>query len=429
MSDIHSTTFRYEAVCQELGVPQNPYFLKMFEKEKEETIFDIRDNMHLYLAGNNKLLTDKRLDDKDCEVLYKLLQNNVFVTSLDLRYNNITDEGVKFIAKLLEENAVIEEINLMCNDFGKDGAEVLARALHKNTGLRCLRLNGNKIGNRGGMYLAQMLQINTTLQALDIADTDLTTESVIAVATVLNNNRTLKSLNMNRPILFTEQEECTVHFAKMLKVNTTLEELHLQKFEIRDFGATRLAENLMENLSLQYLDLSCNRITRDGVKELSKVLKRNTGIRHLNLSFNRLEDDGAIHVAEAIATYNTTLEILDVRTNNITGKGLCALSDALKMNATLNKIFIWGNVLEETAAIAFANLLDSGRLQKESTDVQPYLVDGKTILSELNHSEQRHYYYAPSYGADVPSWQPRGKNPRGSDVKAYSNSGREIMAM
>ncbi|WAR14668.1 LRC34-like protein, partial [Mya arenaria] len=394
MSDIHSTTFRYEAVCQELGVPQNPYFLKMFEKEKEETIFDIRDNMHLYLAGNNKLLTDKRLDDKDCEVLYKLLQNNVFVTSLDLRYNNITDEGVKFIAKLLEENAVIEEINLMCNDFGKDGAEVLARALHKNTGLRCLRLNGNKIGNRGGMYLAQMLQINTTLQALDIADTDLTTESVIAVATVLNNNRTLKSLNMNRPILFTEQEECTVHFAKMLKVNTTLEELHLQKFEIRDFGATRLAENLMENLSLQYLDLSCNRITRDG------VLKRNTGIRHLNLSFNRLEDDGAIHVAEAIATYNTTLEILDVRTNNITGKGLCALSDALKMNATLNKIFIWGNVLEETAAI-------------------PYLVDGKTILSELNHSEQRHYYYAPSYGADVPSWQPRGKNPRGSDVKAY----------
>lgn len=58
--------------------------------------------MHLYLAGNNKLLTDKRLGDKDCEALYKLLQNNVFVTSLDLRYNNITDEGIKFLAKLLE---------------------------------------------------------------------------------------------------------------------------------------------------------------------------------------------------------------------------------------------------------------------------------------------------------------------------------------
>ena len=58
--------------------------------------------MHLYLAGNNKLLTDKRLDDQDCEALYKLLQNNVFVSSLDLRYNNITDKGCVYLAKLLE---------------------------------------------------------------------------------------------------------------------------------------------------------------------------------------------------------------------------------------------------------------------------------------------------------------------------------------
>ena len=38
MSDIHSTAFRYEAVCTELGIPQNPYFVKMFEKEKEDGV-------------------------------------------------------------------------------------------------------------------------------------------------------------------------------------------------------------------------------------------------------------------------------------------------------------------------------------------------------------------------------------------------------
>ena len=42
---------------------------------------------------------------------------------------------------------------------------------------------------------------------------------------------------------------------------------------------------------------------------------------------------------------------LDVRTNNISGKGLCALSDAMKINQTLKQIFIWGNKLEESAAI------------------------------------------------------------------------------
>ncbi|MBO8711895.1 hypothetical protein INP24_14275, partial [Staphylococcus aureus] len=85
-------------------------------------------------------------------------------------------------------------------------------ALHKNAGLKALRLNGNKIGNRGGMFFAQMLQINTTLEALDLGDTDLTTESVIALATVLTANKTLKALNVNRPLLFSEQEETTVHF-------------------------------------------------------------------------------------------------------------------------------------------------------------------------------------------------------------------------
>ena len=50
-----------------------------------------------------------------------------------------------------------------------------------------------------------------------------------------------------------------------------------------------------------------NRMTRDGAKELSKLLKRDTGLKVLDLGFNRLGDDGALHLAEALATYNTTL--------------------------------------------------------------------------------------------------------------------------
>ena len=38
MTDVHSTAFRYEAVCEEMGIPQNPYFIKMFNKEKEDNV-------------------------------------------------------------------------------------------------------------------------------------------------------------------------------------------------------------------------------------------------------------------------------------------------------------------------------------------------------------------------------------------------------
>lgn len=426
MSDIHSTAYRYDAVCTELGVTPNPYIVKMLEKEKEETVLmkkrgEFKENMHLYLAGNNQLLTDKRLVDQDMLILYKTLQNNLYVTSLDLRFNNITDEGAKHLAKLIEESASIREINLMSNDIGPEGGEILARALQTNESLKALRLTGNKIGNRGGMALAQMLQVNTSLEALDVADCDLTIESVIALSTVLHQNKTLKALNVNRPILFTQQEETTVHYAKMLKVNTTLEEIHLQKYDMRDFGATRLAENLMQNNTLKCLNLSCNRVTRDGALEISKVLKENTAIEVLDLGYNRLEDDGACHIAEALKTYNTNLQTLVVSFNNIGNKGLCALADALKVNTSLKQIFIWGNKLEEPATIAFASLLESGRIEPQDTDIRSYVVDGVTKLCELNNSIRRHYYYAPSYGGDVPSWQPRGLNPRGSDVVAIKN--------
>lgn len=48
----------------------------------------------------------------------------------------------------------------------------------------------------------------------------------------------------------------TITFTSQFQVNKTLEELHLQKYDMRDFGMHRLAENLMENFTLTYLDLS-----------------------------------------------------------------------------------------------------------------------------------------------------------------------------
>lgn len=66
-------------------------------------------------------------------------------------------------------------------------------------------------------------------------------------------------------------------------------------------------------------------------------------------------------------------------------------------------------------------MLENGRIEPQDTDIRSYVVDGVTKLCELNNSIRRHYYYAPSYGDDVPNWQPRGQNPRGSDVVAIKN--------
>uniref|UniRef100_A0A803KGV8 Leucine rich repeat containing 34 n=1 Tax=Xenopus tropicalis TaxID=8364 RepID=A0A803KGV8_XENTR len=389
----------YTEVCSEQNQPINPFIAEILSQTEEQELYAST----LKLCGNNRLVQVQRVSDEDFLVLAQVLSKNSFITNLDLRYNRVTDNGAAHIATFLQNNSSVLCLNIMGNEIGTDGSEHITKALHRNTTLLSLRMTGNKIGNKGGMLFASMLQINSTLEELDLGDCDLGIQSLIALATVLLQNKTLKSLNLNRPIFYVMQEDTTVHLSEMLRVNSTLQELHLSKHEITDFGVQRLCDALHENHTLKYLNLSCNKITRDGVKYLAEVLKINKTLEILDLASNRMEDDGALYLAEAIYLYNRSLKALSVVSNNISGKGLQALAAAIKANNCLLYIYIWGNKINQEASMAFSQLLQSGRLSSSSTDVQPYVVDGRVCLAEIFHGLKKHYYWTPSYGmADDP---------------------------
>ncbi|KAM9316526.1 leucine-rich repeat-containing protein 34 [Gastrophryne carolinensis] len=383
---------QYSSACAELKLPSNPFIEDMLLQLKQQNTTTLK------LCGNHRQAAGRRITDEDFLVISNVLSSNYFITSLDLRFNNLTNKGTDYIAKFLQQGCSLFHLNLMGNDIETDGAEHIAKALHRNDTLRSLRMTGNKIGNKGGMFFAAMLQINSTLEDLDLGDCDLGIQSLIAFATVLLQNKSIKSLNLNRPVYYVSQEDTTIHFALMLKTNHTLQELHLSKHEMTDFGVERLCEALRENVSLKYLDLSCNKITRDGVKHLADLLKANKTLDILDLTSNRMEDEGVIHLAEALHTHSSSLKALAIVSNNITGKGLKHLAAAIQANINLKYIYIWGNILDEDACVAFSNLLSTGRLSSSSTDVQPYIVDGRIYLAELFHGLKKHYYWSPTYG-------------------------------
>ncbi|XP_052659193.1 leucine-rich repeat-containing protein 34 isoform X2 [Harpia harpyja] len=356
----------YVRACQNVGQPENPFIAHVLQEADNNDKIRGTKGITLKIAGNNHLVPVQRVTDDDLQVLASVLRSTVFVTGLDLRYNVLTDAGAKNMATFLQENCTLRYLNLMFNDIGTSGAELIARALHRNETLVYLRMTGNKIGNKGGMFFASMLQINSTLEKLDLGDTDM--------------------------------EETTVHVALMLKNNSSLVELHLGKHEMKNFGVERLCGALYENSSLRYLDLSCNKITCDGVKFLGELLKWNQTLEILDLNANRIEDDGAFYLSEALTLYNRTLQALSVVSNNISGKGLVALSDAMKTNMELSYIYIWGNKFDEVTCMAFSELIQTGRLKPNCTDVEPYEVDGHVHLAELSHGLQKHYYWTPSCG-------------------------------
>ncbi|XP_051538123.1 leucine-rich repeat-containing protein 34 [Myxocyprinus asiaticus] len=384
---------RYVSLCVESLKAPNACILEVFAENMS------RDGS-LKLTGNDRLKHRDRLTDDDMLVLTKTLKGNAAIKDLDLTYNCITDKGAVYVADLIQASESLQSLDLMCNNIEADGAEVIAKSLHKNKSLRKLRMTGNKIGNKGAMQLATMLQINATLEEVDVSDCDLATQSVIAFAIVLHNNRRIHAINVSRPLLFSLQEETTVHMAQVLKVNKTLRELHMGKHGMTDTGVERLCEALKINFSLRYLDLCCNRITRDGAKSLSEVLKQHGTLEILDLSFNRIEDDGAVYISEAVTHPHSKLKALSVTSNNIGKTGLMSLSEAMRLNSCLTHVYIWGNRLEEPVCVDFSQLISSGRLLEEHTDVSPYEVDGRVCLAEASHGLRRHYYWTSRYGKD-----------------------------
>ncbi|XP_014876330.1 leucine-rich repeat-containing protein 34 isoform X1 [Poecilia latipinna] len=397
----------YKAICENEKIAINPFVLENLERTTTTSCFLCCRNFTLNLAGNRKQKGFQRLTDSDILVLSKCLQNYQTLTGLDLGYNNISDEGAAYLAMLLEaQDTTLRSLDLTFNNIQTHGAELLASSLQGNSSLLSLRLSGNKIGRNGGLDFAGMLRVNMTLQELELGECDLEMHGMIGLSTALKNNTTLRSVDVSRALLFSLLEEWAVHFSKMLPVNSSLVELHLGKMGLTDTGMERLSEGLKLNHRLRYLDLRCNRVSRDGALHLSKVLKGNSPLEVIDLSSNRIEDPGAEYLSEAICCEGSVLRELSVCRNNISTSGLLSLAGALTNSPTLTHIYIWGNHLEEPVCQAFKELLNTGRLTPEQTDVRPYEVDGHVFLAELFHHLRKHLFFTDvneqNAGSDSP---------------------------
>ncbi|XP_008969163.3 leucine-rich repeat-containing protein 34 isoform X2 [Pan paniscus] len=387
----------YSNLCMEKSQKINPFILHILQEVDEEIKKGLAAGITLNIAGNNRLVPVERVTGEDFWILSKILKNCLYINGLDVGYNLLCDVGAYYAAKLLQKQLNLIYLNLMFNDIGPEGGELIAKVLHNRT-LKYLRMTGNKIENKGGMFFAAMLQINSSLEKLDLGDCDLGMQSVIAFATVLTQNQAIKAINLNRPILYGEQEESTVHVGRMLKENHCLVALHMCKHDIKNSGIQQLCDALYLNSSLRYLDVSCNKITHDGMVYLADVLKSNTTLEVIDLSFNRIENAGANYLSETLTSHNRSLKALSVVSNNIEGEGLVALSQSMKTNLTFSHIYIWGNKFDEATCVAYSDLIQMGCLKPDNTDVEPFVVDGRVYLAEVSNGLKKHYYWTSTYG-------------------------------
>ncbi|KAF9208864.1 hypothetical protein BGZ49_007297 [Haplosporangium sp. Z 27] len=148
-----------------------------------------------------------------------------------------------------------------------------------------------------------------------------------------------------------------------LKTNATLTTLNLgsRSFENR---ITRLSKAMWKGVTAY--DLSAfirdfersgrNLIGNEGALALSEALKINATLITLNLGSNLIGYEGALALSEALKT-NATLTTLGLKDNSIGNEGALTLSEALKTNATLITLDLRDNSIGYEGALALLEAL------------------------------------------------------------------------
>ena len=187
------------------------------------------------------------------------------------------------LAKIIDESPSHSLIDLGHQDLvDRDMDSIVQHVLIKKECTR-LSLGGNKITSIGAASLATALSTNTILQRLYLSDNRLCDKGVKLLAKALaTSNQSLQILNLQENAISDAGAE---HVAEMLKTNTTLVGLWLDKNDIGNVGVRLLTDALINhNKKLEYLGLSKNqRITDASLDTLEQMIKNNRSMNELSI--------------------------------------------------------------------------------------------------------------------------------------------------
>jgi Ran GTPase-activating protein (RanGAP) involved in mRNA processing and transport len=295
------------------------------------------------------------------------------IISLDFSYNNLDATAIHTIAEALSINTTIETLSLKNIKLVESGGHEIVEALRNNKTITSLDLGCNipdasKWDNldedideeydKYGVYaiieeytiaIANMIKKNTTIVKLNLERNCLGEIGIDEIAKALRVNTTITNLNLSRNNL---EEYGTQKITDALYTNTTITKLNLSSNWLRENGALVIAEALYVITTLRSLNLSHNYLRRNsfssemGIIAIANALCKNESITELDLEHNKIGLNGVRELSKALCV-NTTLKILNLEHNKLDKYGVYEIVGALRNNNTLTLLNIGCNDISE----------------------------------------------------------------------------------
>ena len=221
-------------------------------------------------------LGNNNIGEEGGKTVADILKTNTTLTSLDLNNNNIGEEGGKSLISTLEKNTTLISLTLESNSIGARELEIIKGYLVRNIlllpGTTSLDLKYKDIGDVGLKVAATALKTNTTLTSLNLKCNSLTNKGGKTIADILKSNTTLTSLNLDSNNISVEGGKV---IAKALQINATLTSLNLDRNNMSNEVGKTIIEALKTNTIIIKLSLWDNNIEEKTFYEIVKYLERN----------------------------------------------------------------------------------------------------------------------------------------------------------
>uniref|UniRef100_A0A4W3GDS7 NACHT domain-containing protein n=1 Tax=Callorhinchus milii TaxID=7868 RepID=A0A4W3GDS7_CALMI len=143
--------------------------------------------------------------------------------------------------------------------------------------------------------------------------------------------------------------DCADDLASALKTNRSPTELYMNNNKLGDTGVKRLCEALRDpECKLQILELKSNNLTADCTEALASVLSTNHSLTELGLRSNALGDSGVKRLCAALRKTACKLQTLRLQDNSLTSECTEDLASALITNHSMTELNLYNNKLGDS---------------------------------------------------------------------------------
>lgn len=333
-------------------------------------------------------LRRNEIRDEGTQYISQWLANNTVLIKFDMGKNKISNLGAQLIGRSLAENTSLTKLSLRANRIGDTGVESIVQGLSKNTTLTELDLGGNNIRNVGAQHLTQWLEKNGTITILGLEYNriDRAILSGINVLIIRNkitkNDPTLIALNCCNSQL--GSRETSQKVGQWLNRNSTLIDLDLSNNQISDEGVESIVQGLINNTTLILLNLSNNEISTKGAQCVVQWLEKNFTITTLNLEYNQIDKAilntiNVLLIRNRLMKNDPRLTMLDLYDSQIGNDEEQWIAQGLEKNTNLTKLDLRKDKIDNQILGTINGFIFRNKLMKD-----PRLTELAAISSYIN---------------------------------------------